>query len=269
MRAEHELPQGDACGFWDPRCIHMAMRRPNSYGCSSQLGRPSIATRGCGRSRGACQQDASPPLVGVPECGLGIGHTILEKGGAPAVESCPDADDSEKCLVVPYRGRHLPSERLHGHATLWKVMGVPTCDEAFATTWWRWSGHVGRLETLEPSRWVSGAVAWRDAWWLCTVRARRGNGRAEDVVGMPGSKAPRTSMKRPIGELFQRMAGSGRPSDQSPCNDCSDEVLRFLVCRDIGTTCVPHPTDTIQVTVGFRRPESCRIRNCVCAYVHL
>lgn len=55
-----------------------------------------------------------------------------------------------------------------------------------ATMWWRWAGHCGRLCQVEPWRWISRAVQWRDAWWRRLRRGHREHGKRR--WGEPGQE---------------------------------------------------------------------------------
>lgn len=61
-----------------------------------------------------------------------------------------------------------------GHISRWaeparRVAKVSSWDEAVATIWWRWAGHLGRLHGKEAWRWKSWTVVWH-AWWRNTMR---------------------------------------------------------------------------------------------------
>lgn len=103
------------------------------------------------------RQDESPAPFGLPVHCVGVRDSILVEVGVEPTQRCPNVVDAEGGPLVPHRTGDLAT-----HAPPW--------DEAMTARWWRWAGHAGQLAAREPSRWVSRAVQWRNAWWLRIVR---------------------------------------------------------------------------------------------------
>lgn len=54
--------------------------------------------------------------------------------------------------------------------SFWQEAQISAWDEAITGTWWRWPGHVARLNDGDPTHICGIVVGWKGTWWRKTLR---------------------------------------------------------------------------------------------------
>lgn len=196
-----------------------------------------------GQYRGVWRPTCGCSICPFPECGVGLGKSPLDEGGATATPHRPARLNRSVASWFP-----------NGNAT-WRVVARRAA--ALAHGLWQTTG-VGRGRDVHPLLGdpspISGNVACcaggaRGGRAPCDVRMRpqaqtlptgftkRPPGTSGSDVGMNRYKRWRTRRTRPIGSPLHRVVGCGRPSNQLSCRRFCEDKGNLPSCHVIGIRC--------------------------------
>lgn len=92
-------------------------------------------------------ESSSATHVGVPDSGMGSGVLSLDIDGISTTTVGPAPDDTKHFAVLAEHVEVFTKRTARQAESLWAEAKAPPWDEAVASLWWRWTGHLAWLET--------------------------------------------------------------------------------------------------------------------------